>query len=281
MDADFTPAKNSDQLLSVESSVREESLAGRFYPAEKEFLSKVLDRYLAGAPADSAGRFPKAIIAPHSGLIYSGPIAASAYAQWRGATAIRRVVVIGPSHKYEFPGIAVPDSVRFRTPLGELKIDESAAAHLVSAKLARVFEAPFLNEQSIELQLPFIQKVLGAPLILPLITSSVDTVMVEEVLNEVWGGPETAIVLSCELSQNQSYESAVRIDRTTSGLIQKFEAGKITADQACGHRALRGFLRCCSKRKYDCECLDLRTSADTTGLDKPVAGYGAFALFKR
>jgi MEMO1 family protein len=259
--------------------IRPAAGAGRFYPAEPEFLAKTVDHYL-GEPV-AGEEPPKAIIAPHGGYIYSGAVAGSAFRCWRKFPGVERVVLIGPSHFYDFPGLALPDASVFVTPLGELELDRTAAQSLRRLDFVRVFEAAHEPEHAIEVELPFVQRLFGEPKIIPLITGTADVAHVAKALDLVWGESETVIVVSADLSHYLDYGSAQRCDAVTARMIENFDYTKLTADQSCGYRAIRGFLKTALMRELRCVTSDLRNSGDTIGLTTEVIGYGAFQFFEQ
>jgi AmmeMemoRadiSam system protein B len=265
--------------------IRPAAHAGTMYPADPGFLRKVVDGFLAAEPApgrDLAGRtelpeLPKAIIVPHGGYVFSGKVAGSAFAGWRGQST-GRVVIIGPTHSYDFPGIALPDTSVFATPLGELQVDREAVGRLERFNFVRRFEAAHHLEHSIEVQLPFVQQLFGNVAIVPLITGRVETRQVASALEAVWGGPETVFVISSDLSQFQTHEVSSKMDRSTARAIQEFRSAVITVDQACGYRAIRGFLQVAGRREMRCELKEMGHSGEVS-TDNLVTGYGAFQFF--
>jgi MEMO1 family protein len=258
--------------------VRAPAGAGKFYPADPEFLRKVLDGYLNADEED--GEIPKAVIAPHSGYIYSGPVAGRAFRAWREATHIRRVVLIGPSHSYDFPGLALPDATVFSTPLGEVEVDAASVRQLNRLGFIRVFEAAHEPEHCLEVQLPFLQQLFASFQIVPLVTGTTSPEQVARVLDLVWGGRETLIVVSSDLSHYQDYATARRRDAVTARMIECFDHAQLNADQACGADAIRGFLNTALKREMRCVIRDLRNSGDTAGMASEVVGFGAFQFFE-
>lgn len=258
--------------------VRPTTVAGKYYPADAEFLAKMVDEYLGAAPEES--EVPKAVIAPHGGYIYSGPVAGSAFRNWMGHAPVERVVVIGPSHFYDFPGIALPDTSVFVTPLGELEVDLEAAEALKRFNFIQVFEGAHEPEHAIEVELPFLQKLFEGMKIVPLVTGSTSADQVARVIDLVWGGPETLIVVSSDLSHYHDYGSAQRYDAAAARMIESFDFTQLTADQACGHQSIRGLLKVAMKREMRCVVRDLRNSGDTAGPTSEVTGYGAFHFFE-
>jgi MEMO1 family protein len=264
---------------------RPAALAGKYYPAEREFLASVVDRYLLAArPCPTAspdGASPKAIIAPHGGYIFSGAVAGSAFAAWKGdAGQIERVVIIGPSHYYDFPGLALPGTGGFETPFGVAAVDEDWADLLEKLTSVRTFAAAHETEHSVEVQIPFLQRMLGDVKIVPLITGSASHLQVAAAVEKLWGGRETRFVISSDLSHYLDYGAAQRVDRQTAELIENLDYRKLTAEQACGAQAIRGFLRAALEREMTCHPVDLRNSGDTVGATDEVIGYGAFHFFE-
>lgn len=256
--------------------IRPAAHAGTLYPADREFLAKVVDGFLGdGAPSRD---FPKAIIAPHSGYVYSGKVAGSAFASWRDCPA-RRVVLIGPSHSFDFPGVALPDTSVFTTPFGEIHVDTEMLAELEKFSFARRFEAAHYPEHAIEVQLPFVQRIFGDATIVPLITGRAEMRQVAAMVEALWGGPETVFVISSNLSRHQDDETRPKIDRHTARAIQEFRHGVITVDQACGYRAIRGFLNVAMRREMRCEMRALGNSGDLDE-ESGVTEFGAFQFFE-
>jgi MEMO1 family protein len=253
--------------------------AGKFYPADPEFLGKVVDDYLH-AGAETEGELPKAVIAPHSGFIYSGPVAGSAFRAWRDAHEIHRVVLIGPSHLYEFPGLALPDATVFSTPLGEIEVDVDCTEELKKLSFIRVFEGAHEPEHSLEVELPFLQKLFTNFTIVPIVTGVTEPEQVATALGVVWGGPETLIVVSSDLSHYHSYAGAKRDDAVTARMIESLDYRELTPDRACGAHAIRGLLKTALNREMRCELRDLRNSGDTAGIESEVIGFGAFHFFE-
>ena len=259
------------------SHARAPAVAGYFYPEHATELAADLERLLDGVPASGDGA-PKAIIAPHAGYLYSGPIAASAYALLRGADHVRRVVMLGPAHRVAVRGMALPQAELFATPLGEVRIDsvlrEIAAAH---PKVC-CDDRPHANEHSLEVHLPFLQHVLGSGFtLLPLVVGDIDAEQVAGVLEQVWGGPETLIVVSTDLSHFHDYERAVAIDQDTVAAILARRTD-LHPEQACGCRPVNGLMRAAADRDLRITSLDVRNSGDTAGDRSRVVGYASFAL---
>jgi AmmeMemoRadiSam system protein B len=260
--------------------IRPPAVAGTFYPADPDELRRAIVRSFADAvrPADDAP-VPKALVVPHAGYAYSGPIAASAYLRVVPAhDRIHRVVLVGPCHRVYLDGLAVPQADAFDTPFGELAVDtelRSAVRHLPGVA---VDDEPHLDEHSLEVQLPFLGTVLDDFTILPIVVGRATAQQVATVLGAVWGGPETLIVISTDLSHYHRYEVATRLDTRTAAAIVARDTDAIADLDACGARPLRGALRVACARDLRVEQLDLRNSGDTAGDHQRVVGYGAFAV---
>ena len=259
------------------STTREPCVAGLFYPADPGGLSAVLAAHL-----DHAEDWPseaKAIIAPHAGYIYSGPIAGRAYkALAHRAPAITRIVLLGPAHRLGFRGIAAPSAERFATPLGSIPIDRAAIASLLELPEVTLLDRAFDQEHCLEVQLPFLQRSLGSFDLVPLIVGDTRAAAVEAVLERVWGGPETLIVISSDLSHYESYDSARKIDAATSKLIETHKAEGLAGHFACGFLPIAGLLRRAASLDLRATTLDLRNSGDTAGDRERVVGYGAYSF---
>lgn len=272
---------------------RPPAVAGSFYPDDPDRLRAEVDRALDAAleaPDPPSRLSVSAVIAPHAGYRYSGAVAARAFAAWRQpASADRgpepRVVVIGPAHHLAFEGLALPSAARLRTPLGSLRVDRGAVARLVEAGAARVDDRPWEREHSVEVELPFVQRTLGAGgasermSIVPLVTgeaspSTVATAL-EMALGE--GSSSTALVVSSDLSHFLDRDEAVRVDRSTLDQVARLR-GPLGADQACGAVAINGLLELAARRDWRAQVLAYRTSAEAGGPRDRVVGYGAVAF---
>jgi hypothetical protein len=222
---------------------------------------------------------PKALIVPHAGFVYSGPVAASAYRTLVGrAKSIERVVLAGPSHRMPVPGIALPSVVAFDTPLGRIPIDTGTVQRLLALPHVYASNLPHRMEHSLEVQLPFLQMTLEDFSLVPLAVGDAAPEVVASVLEACWGGPETLVVISSDLSHYRDYDSARRIDAETARAIVG-QADDLHDEQACGCRVLNGLMRLARQRQLRVEMLDLRNSGDTSGDTARVVGYGAFALY--
>ncbi len=259
------------------TKVRNPAVAGMFYPEDPHTLQNMLDGFLAAA--NTEGRPPKALIAPHAGYVYSGPIAASAYARLTPARdMIRRVVLLGPSHRTPFLGLALTDADTYMTPLGAVPIDKEAMAAIQPLPQVKILEAAHAMEHSLEVHLPFLQTVLGDFTLAPLVVGDASAGEVAEVLEILWGGEETLIVVSSDLSHYQDYATAMSMDGETSRLIENLSPPEIDGEHACGCRPVNGLIQAARSRNMHAVTLDLRNSGDTAGPRDRVVGYGAYAL---
>jgi AmmeMemoRadiSam system protein B len=247
-----------------------------FYPAEARTLSRDILSMLAGAKPVALK--PKALIVPHAGYIYSGPIAASAYAALAQVSPIiRRVVLLGPTHRVAVRGLALPEDNTFSSPLGEIPLDEDAMRRISQLPQVSVSASAHAQEHSIEVQLPFLQAVLHEFTLLPLAVGAASAEEVAEVLETVWGGEETLIVVSSDLSHYLPYDLAKRMDSSTTQSILHMQTG-ITHDHACGATPINGLLLAAQRHHLTARLLDLRNSGDTAGSRDGVVGYAAFAF---
>ncbi len=267
-------------------STRPAAVAGMFYPGDARTLAGEVDALLATAQANRAVspaltfEQPKALIAPHAGYIYSGPIAASAYALLAPyAQTIRRVVLLGPCHRVAVRGLAVPHARAFATPLGEIPLDQDAIA--TAQKLPQVIrhDAAHAEEHSLEVQLPFLQEVLDDFTLVPFAVGYATADEVAEVLDLLWGGPETLIVISSDLSHYHPYADAQRRDRHTTDEIAHLRL-LVDHEQACGATPINGLIELAQRRGLQPHLLDLRNSGDTAGDRSRVVGYASFAFME-
>jgi AmmeMemoRadiSam system protein B len=264
-----------------QSSVRQPVVAGTFYPSDPEQLTAQIDHVLARADPRPAHAPPaKAIVAPHAGYLYSGPIAATAYRAIEGRSDdVERVVLLGPAHRVPLEGMAIPSVDAFRTPLGDVPIDDVARRQIASLPGVVTDDRPHRDEHSLEVHLPFLQRVLVGPWeLVPIVVGRAAPIEVADVLATLWGGSETLVVVSSDLSHYHDYGTAVALDQRTAAAIVGCEVDAITPQDACGAHPVRGLLELCRRAGLDVELLDLRNSGDTGGERTSVVGYGAFAL---
>ena len=274
------------------AGIRPPAVAGTFYPEDpqtlRSMLSDCLARAVRPAAAPSAtgrappGRnaMPKALISPHAGYVYSGPVAASAYsALGPVAQGIKRVVLIGPSHFVPFSGLAVPRAKAFETPLGTVPIDDAARRELAGIAHVVTADAPHAREHSLEVQLPFLQLLLGEFRVLPIAAGDATAQEVAAALERVWGDEDTLIVVSSDLSHYLEYAAARRVDAATAQAILDCST-ELGGEQACGCVGINGLMHSARQRGLEVQLLDLRNSGDTAAERSSVVGYGAFALYE-
>ncbi len=262
------------------SHSRQPAVAGFFYPASRAELAADVRAMLAAVHTDAAPRVPKALIVPHAGYIYSGPVAASGYARLAVvAERIRRVVLLGPVHRVPVRGLALPAATSFATPLGDIPLDTGAMQALADRPQVVVSEAAHAPEHSLEVHLPFLQSVLSDFQLLPLAVGDATPAEVAEVLERVWGGDETLIVISSDLSHYLPYETASRTDSDTVRQIVRLQPG-LSHSQACGATPVNGLLSFAAGHALEAELLDMRNSGDTAGDKARVVGYSAIAFYE-
>ncbi|MGR9116809.1 MAG: AmmeMemoRadiSam system protein B [Gammaproteobacteria bacterium] len=256
---------------------RRPAVAGSFYPANPIELREMVDQYLEDAETDA--KVPKAIIAPHAGYIYSGPIAASAYARLKKARqSIKRVVLIGPSHRVAFRGLAVSRSDTFITPLGDVEVDMEAVASIATFPFVEYIEQAHTLEHSLEVHVPFLQETLDNFKLVPIVAGDASPNQVFKVLDKLWGGDETLIVVSSDLSHYHDYATAKQLDRQTSDLIEQLKYETLSPEGACGKVPVTGLLKLLREKSMHIKVVDLRNSGDTAGDKFRVVGYGAYVV---
>lgn len=266
--------------VAAAPTTRPPAVAGAFYPGDASALHALLRRLLDGARAAPAAPAPKALIAPHAGYVYSGPTAAEGYTRLKPlAGRIRRVVLLGPVHRVAVRGLALPGVARFATPLGEIEIDADAVAALRDLPQVAESAAAHAPEHSLEVHLPFLQEVLGNFRLLPLAVGEATPDEVAEVLDRVWGGPETLIVVSTDLSHYLPYDTARWIDHDTVKAMLAFDT-ELDHLQACGAAPVNGLLLTARRRALAPQLFDLRNSGDTAGDKNRVVGYASIALYE-
>ncbi len=258
-------------------SVRPPAVAGLFYPAAAAELRRDINALLAAAePAARAKPVPKAIIAPHAGYIYSGPVAAAAYARLAPARdIIKRVVLLGPVHRVPIRGLALPAASMLATPLGNIMVDAKAHAALSLLPQVSINGAAHAEEHSLEVHLPFLQAMLAGFTVVPLAVGDATAEEVAQVIDALWGGPETLIVVSSDLSHYLNYGEAQALDRVTAQAILDLKSD-ISHEQACGGTPVNGLALAVRRHHLTPDLIDLRNSGDTAGDRNRVVGYGAF-----
>lgn len=259
------------------SQTRPPAVAGQFYPGGAAQLGACVEQLLAAAT--STPDPPKAVIAPHAGYVYSGPIAATAYASLCArARDITKVALLGPAHRVYLEGVALPLADRFATPLGEVPIDAELASRVLDLPFCCRSAQAHALEHSLEVHVPFLQKLLPRFTLLPLVVGDAAPAEVAQVLEHVWGGPETLIVISSDLSHYHDYAEAQRIDESTTAWIASTHKPGLDPQRACGARCIDGLVQFTRQHPLALELLDLRNSGDTAGPRDRVVGYAAFAI---
>lgn len=259
---------------------RPATVAGTFYPGDAAALRAQVRALLDEAkrsPAAEDQAWPKALIAPHAGYVYSGPVAASAYVHLAPARgSVSRVVLLGPAHFVPVRGIAATSFDSWRTPLGEVGIDSAARELALSIPGVFVDDEAHAPEHSLEVHLPFLQEVLGEFTLAPFAVGQTPPEHVAQLLDALWGGDETLVVVSSDLSHYHDHSTATELDRLTASAIERLDPDAVRLDAACGVLPVRGLLAAAGQRALRLETIDLRNSGDTAGPRDRVVGYGAF-----
>src|SRR5262245_27053271 len=261
--------------------IRPSAVAGQFYPSDPDRLQRQVSDFLANITTPISG-IPKALIAPHAGYIYCDMVAATAFATLRNsnsAQTITRVVLIGPAHYARVRGIAVPTFDAFETPLGHVRVDAKALSGIAELPFVIRADAPHAPEHALEVALPFLQTLLYAFQVVPLLAGDVTPQQIASVLGQLWGGQETLIVVSSDLSHYHDYETARRLDAATAAAIEDGDWANLGPNQACGCQAVAGLLLATGRRGLKAQRLSLCNSGDTVGSRNQVVGYGAW-LFR-
>ncbi len=265
------------QNMQASLQIRPAAVAGSFYPGTAAELSRTVDAMLAAAPSTQAAPI-KALIVPHAGYVYSGAVAASAYALLAAQRdSIRRVVLLGPCHRVATRGLALPAARAFATPLGKIAIDAELAATLLDLPQVQQSDAAHQLEHSLEVQLPFLQTVLGNFTLLPLAVGDATDEEVAAVLDRVWGGPETLIVISSDLSHYHAYDEAQRRDRATVAQILALQP-LASFEQACGALPVNGLIACARRHGLTPRLVESMNSGDGVGDRARVVGYASLAF---
>ncbi len=256
------------------AEVRPAAVAGAFYPGDPEVLDATVRRLLADAPPPE--RSWKAVLTPHAGYVYSGPTAAVALRQLQDPT-VRRIVLLGPTHRVPVRGLALPSVDAFATPLGVVPLDRAAMARVADLPQVVVSDAAHALEHSLEVQLPFLQVLLGDFALVPFAVGDASPAEVAEVIDRFWDDPHTRVVISSDLSHYLPYEVARRRDLATLEKVRRLQ-GPIRHEEACGATPLNGLLVEGVRRGLRPVVLDYRNSGDTAGPRNQVVGYGAVAF---
>jgi MEMO1 family protein len=260
--------------------VRQPAVAGTFYPADATILRQTVKQLLRPSVASFATEALKALIVPHAGYVYSGPVAGYAYAQLVAhSETVRRVVLLGPTHRAPVRGMALPEANAFATPLGEVQIDQDAIRRLAGISQVVVYDAAHASEHSLEVQLPFLQSVLHDFTLVPLAVGDAKAKEVAGVLEVLWGGPETLIVISSDLSHYLPYDVARQVDNETVGRI--LCGRELTSfEQACGALPINGLLLAAGRHKLTPKLVSQCNSGDTAGDRRSVVGYAAIEFLE-
>jgi len=263
-------------VVSQSMTTRPPAVAGLFYADDPDRLrTQVLD--LLTDIAASTKVMPKALIAPHAGYTYSGRVAAAAFATLRdSAQTITRVVLIGPAHYVHVRGIAAPTVDAFETPLGRVAVDLEGLSTVAHLRFVTRADAPHAREHALEVELPFLQTLLASFQVIPLVVGDATPQEVVDVLRRLWGGPETLIVVSSDLSHYHNYEAAQRLDAATAAAIERGDWASLGPNQACGCLAVAGLLVEAGRHGFKARRLSLCNSGDTAGSRDRVVGYGAW-----
>ena len=258
------------------SRLRRAAVSGVFYPDSALELRSLVRSYLDEGDGAALSGAHRALIAPHAGYVYSGSIAGSSFRQLVPAgPPVERVVLLGPSHRVYFEGLALATAEAFETPLGKVPVDRELSELLLDLPSVVVDDRPHAQEHSLEVELPFLQEILGEFELLPLVVGSASGEAVAEVLDRVWTEPETLVVISSDLSHFLDYDEATRVDSETARRVLDLRPD-LTGDRACGAIPINGLLIAARKRGLVGKLLDLRNSGDTAGGRSRVVGYGAF-----
>ncbi|MBE9516064.1 MAG: AmmeMemoRadiSam system protein B [Proteobacteria bacterium] len=257
---------------------RTAAVAGQFYSGDADELRRDVNEMLerAGASEDSA---PKAIIAPHAGYVYSGPVAASAYARLAPLRdVIKRVILLGPAHRVAVSGLALSSADVFVTPLGSIRLDKEAEADILDLPQVGVIDVAHAQEHSLEVHLPFLQTVLADFSLVPIVVGDASPQQVAEVLARLWDGPETLIVVSSDLSHYLDYDTARERDSRTTQAIEDLRYDALNYDDACGRGPISGLLYLAQQKGLSVKAIDVRNSGDTAGSRDQVVGYGSYVV---
>ncbi|MGC9451650.1 MAG: AmmeMemoRadiSam system protein B [Oceanipulchritudo sp.] len=273
--------------MHFQDGIRKPAVSGMFYPKDPLRLRGTIEDLLGfqaqsqSQPRSQDRPLPKILIAPHAGYRYSGAVAASAFVQVAGrGTAFKTVLLLGPSHHFDFEGLASCSALAYETPLGEIPLDREGMARLEADAAVRCFDAAHVPEHSLEVELPFLQVAIGDFSLLPLVTGRSSPETVGRVLDRFLGDTKVLIVISTDLSHFHGYSHARELDARTCAAIEGLEEESLSPDRACGHVALAGCLHAARKHRLTVRTLDLRNSGDVTGERDRVVGYGAWAIYQ-
>lgn len=259
------------------TATRKPAVAGSFYPADPIELRRMLESYLQDAPANDTP--PRAMIAPHAGYVYSGPVAASGYVRLlKSGHRYTRILLLGPAHRVPLAGLAAPSVDAFATPLGAVPVDRAAIEAISGLPQVQVLDEAHRQEHSLEVHLPFLQLTLDNFSVVPLVVGEASAEEVCEVIEALWTGPDTLIIVSSDLSHYHDYDTAIRLDRATSRQIEDLDYQGLEYGQACGRNPVSGLLLFARRHGLHATTLDLRNSGDTAGPRDQVVGYGTYVF---
>lgn len=271
------PAGTQSLRVHAMPTVRPPAVAGTFYPSRPAELDAAVQFYLSQVEGIAA--VPKAIIAPHAGFVYSGPVAASAYARIRPAQdRIRRVILIGPCHRVAIDGVALPTVDAFRTPLGDIPLDKALIEKVLDLPFAQKSDEAHAQEHSLEVHLPFLQRILTKFTLVPIAAGRASAAQMAKLLEMLWGGPETLIVISSDLSHYHGYDEAKKLDAESCAAIESLDSGPLDGEHACGRVPVSGLLALAKARGLSAKTVDMRNSGDTAGPKDRVVGYGSWVF---
>lgn len=258
-------------------SIREPAVSGTFYPAEKRTLETMVAKFISTAKCESFSLRVRALISPHAGYVYSGPIAGIAFACLKNtADSIKNVVLLGPAHRVAFSGLALPSVSYFKTPLGLVPLDGNASQRLADLPFVCIMDDAHRDEHSLEVQLPFLQQVLKDFTMVPLVVGAASPEHVCSALEALAPGEDSVIIVSSDLSHYLPYARAVKMDQNTARSIEELDWSRLRPEQACGCHPIRGLLLYAKNHGLRAQTLHLANSGDTAGSRDRVVGYGAF-----
>lgn len=258
--------------------IRAPAVSGMFYPAEPQALRQLVQQYISSAQSEAI--FPKALVSPHAGYIYSGIVAGTAYAYLKNVAAtVRRVLLLGPAHRAAFSGLALSNASKFETPLGLIPLDKEAAERLSALPFVCRFDEAHAEEHSLEVQLPFLQEVLPDFNLLPLVVGDASAEQICAVIQAFNPGTDSVVIVSSDLSHYLSYERAIKLDAATAKSIEELDHKSLHPECACGVYPLRGLLLYAKNSAWRAIAVHLANSGDTAGSRERVVGYGAFVFY--
>lgn len=265
--------------MELTTNTRPAAVAGLFYPDNVSQLKLMLDDMLDDVTSPAPP--PKAMIVPHAGYIYSGPIAASAYASLKYVRdQIKQIILLGPSHRLAFNGMALSSAQYFVTPLGKIPLDTALIETLSTLPDTQILDQAHQQEHSLEVQLPFLQAVLNDFTLVPIVVGHCPTPSLAKVLEACWGNEQTLIVISSDLSHYHDYDTAKKLDSETSEAIMQLRYDDIHPDMACGSYPVNGLLSIAQRHHLQAACIDVRNSGDTAGDHQHVVGYGSYFFYE-